>query len=195
MIVATRKKKSSTNRAKSKRTSARKKTAAKKSPKRKSVARRKPARKTTARTKARKTTARKSTARKSASKRKTARGKARKKTSAAKRKAKKSISKVSGINGATIPGLNYKTIELEIARLTELLQTIRKKNKLVKKSLAYLEREQKKVAKQIRDAKKYLTQLKNRGIKAIKGFPDNAEEIFEQLKGEVTRISKRLGIG
>lgn len=93
-----------------------------------------------------------------------------------------------------ISGLNYPSIESEILRLTELLQTIRKKNKLVRKSLAYLDREQKKVARQIRDAKRFLTQLKNRGIRALREFPVNAEEIFSQLKTEISRISHRLGI-
>lgn len=97
-------------------------------------------------------------------------------------------------NSAGLSGLNYATIENEIYRLTELLQTIRKKNKLVKKSLAYLEREQKKVSKQIIEAKKFLTTLKNRGIRALREFPDNAEEIFYQLKREITRLSRRLGL-
>jgi hypothetical protein len=97
-------------------------------------------------------------------------------------------------NHTTISGLNYHTIESEIHRLTELLQTIRKKNKLVRKSLAYLEREQKKVARQIRDAKRFLTQWKNRGIRVLREFPVNAEEIYGQLKVEISRISRRLGI-
>jgi len=99
-----------------------------------------------------------------------------------------------GFNSTSLSGLNYHTIENEIHRLTELLQTIRKKNKLVKKSLAYLEREQKKVAKQIAEARKFLTQLKNRGIRALREFPDNAEEIFFQLKKEISRLSRRLGL-
>ena len=155
----------------------------------KKVAKKKPAKK--------KSVARKTSAKKLAPKRKKASSRSRKKSTASRKaavKPKLSISKVSGINGHGIPGLNYRTIEMEISRLTELLQTIRRKNKLVKKSLAYLEREQKKVARQIQDAKKYLTRLKNRGIRAIRGFPDNAEEIFYQLKGEITRISRRLGI-
>jgi hypothetical protein len=105
------------------------------------------------------------------------------------------IPRITAFNSTGISGLNYHTIEVEIHRLTELLQTIRRKNKLVRKSLAYLEREQKKVARQIRDAKRFLTQLKNRGIRVIREFPVNAEEMFAQLKQEIARISRRLGIG
>jgi hypothetical protein len=97
-------------------------------------------------------------------------------------------------NHGGISGLNYHTIESEILRLSELLQTVRKKSKLVRKSLAYLEREQKKVARQIREARLFLTQLKNRGMRALREFPINAEEMFSQLKSEISRISRRLGI-
>lgn len=115
--------------------------------------------------------------------------------SAARRVAKAvAIPRSVTFNGARISSLNYHTIESEIHRLTELLQTIRKKNKLVRKSLAYLEREQKKVARQIKDAKRFLTQLKNRGIRVLREFPVNAEEMFGQLKTEISRISRRLGI-
>ncbi len=184
--MAPKKKKSTSTKNKGKKVSARKKSVAKKPAKKKTLSRKPAARKAVAKKKS------------VSSKRKSVKTKARKRPAAKKAKAfksKVSASKISGINGHGIPGLNYRTLELEISRLTELLQTIRRKNKLVKKSLAYLEKEQRKVAKQIRDAKKYLTRLKNRGIKAIRGFPDNAEEIFYQLKGEITRISKRLGIG
>jgi hypothetical protein len=104
------------------------------------------------------------------------------------------IPRTLSFNHTGLSSLNYHSIESEIYRLTELLQTIRKKNKLVRKSLAYLEREQKKVARQIRDARRFLTQLKNRGIKVLREFPVNAEEMFAQLKTEISRISRRLGI-
>ena len=147
----------------------------------------------------------KKTARKAVAKRKVvrranqrvrvARRKISRRRSATRRVAKSvAIPRNMSFNHTGISGLNYNMIESEILRLSELLQTIRKKNKLVRKSLAYLEREQKKVARQIREARLYLTQLKNRGIRVLREFPVNAEEMFAQLKSEIHRISKRLGI-
>jgi septal ring factor EnvC (AmiA/AmiB activator) len=95
---------------------------------------------------------------------------------------------------ASFGSLNYRAIEAEVIKLTELLHAISKKSKLVRKSLAYLEKEQKKVTRQLREAKKFLNQVKNRSIQVLRGFPGNAEEIYYQLKGEFNRLSKRLGV-
>ena len=162
--------------------------------KKKKTVKKKPVRKKTGAKKARKPAKKKAT-RKKVSRKKTSRKSTGKKRSVRRAAGTRlAVSRGAGWNGAAIGGLNYKAIESEIRKLTELLQTIRNKNKLVKKSLAYLEKEQRKVAKQIQDARKFLTQLKVRGLKALRGFPDNAEEIFDQLKSEVTRLSKRLGL-
>jgi len=91
--------------------------------------------------------------------------------------------------------LTYKKIEAEILKLTHLLQNSKKRNQLIRKSLAYLEKEQKKLTHQIQEAKKFLTRIKNRGIQALREFPDNAEDIYYQLKSEFNRISKILGFG
>ncbi len=90
--------------------------------------------------------------------------------------------------------INYGMLENEIHRLTDLLQTISKKSTLVKEALAYLDREQKKVARQIHEAKKFLLKLKNRGLKALREFPDSAEDILFQLRNDINRLSKRLGL-
>lgn len=179
------------------------KNSAKKSRKKPIARKKKPVAKKKKKTTAKKPTARKTVRKKTSAKkakkpvrRKTAtrKGVRKKRTVRKAAGARSTVSRGAAWNGTAIGGLNYRAIESEIRKLTELLQTIRTKNKLVKKSLAYLEKEQRKVAKQIQEARKYLTQLKNRGLKALRGFPDNAEEIFEQLKSEVTRLSKRLGI-
>lgn len=88
--------------------------------------------------------------------------------------------------------LNYKNLENEINKLTDLLNVIKKKSTLVRRSLAYLEREQKKVSRQIIETKRFLNRLKNRGIAALRNLPENAEDLYYQLKGEFNRISKRL---
>lgn len=75
-----------------------------------------------------------------------------------------------------------------------MLQALSKKSILVRKSLNYLEREQKRLNQQIQEAKKYLSQLKNWGLQALREFPDNAEDIFSQLKSEFNRIYSRLGL-
>ncbi len=90
------------------------------------------------------------------------------------------------------PTLSYQAIEREIQRLTELLNLLKRKSSLVRRSLAYLEREQKKVARQINEARRFLNNLKNRGIRVLRNLPENAEELYYQLKGEFTRLSKRL---
>lgn len=87
--------------------------------------------------------------------------------------------------------VNVRRLEAEINRLSELLDTIKKKSALVRRSLAYLEREQKAVMKQIKHARSFLLRLKNRGMRALQNFPQNAEELYQQVKREFNRVSKR----
>ncbi len=113
---------------------------------------------------------------------------------AKKRKSKKSVrgkSQRSKKSSAAPLGLNLGTLEKEIRRLTDLLLVIKRKSALVRRSLAYLEREQRRVMKQISQARRFLTRLKNRGIKAWKGFPNNAEGLYRQLKAEFNRLSRK----
>jgi len=109
---------------------------------------------------------------------------AKKRKSSKKRAAKKSA--------VVVKNVNLGALEKEIARLSNLLGTIKQKSVLVRRSLAYLEREQKRVMKQINYAKRFLMRLKNRGIKAWHKFPNNAEGIYRQIKAEFNRISRRL---
>jgi septal ring factor EnvC (AmiA/AmiB activator) len=88
--------------------------------------------------------------------------------------------------------LSYRNLEAEINRLTDLLNLIKKKSSLVRRSLAYLEREQKKVTRQIHDAKRFINKLRARGLEAWRNFPGNAEDLYYQLKREFNKISKRL---
>ncbi len=92
---------------------------------------------------------------------------------------------------AAKPTVNVHRLEAEINRLSELLETIKKKSVLVRRSLAYLEREQKVVMRQLRHARSFLLRLKNRGIQALQNFPQTAEDLYEQLKREFTRLSVR----
>lgn len=118
-----------------------------------------------------------------------------KKIKSASKKAKKKLTprlSVKTAPGFSLSSLNYRSLENEINKLTDLLQHIKKKSTLVRRSLAYLEREQRRVNRQIRDAKRYLHKLKNRGIAALRNLPENAEDLFYQLKSEFNRISKRL---
>ncbi|MCC7344718.1 MAG: hypothetical protein IT573_07240 [Deltaproteobacteria bacterium] len=87
--------------------------------------------------------------------------------------------------------VNVRRLEAEINRMSELLDTIKKKSALVRRSLAYLEREQKAVMKQIKHARGFLLRLKNRGMRALQNFPQNAEELYQQVKREFNRVSKR----
>lgn len=87
--------------------------------------------------------------------------------------------------------VNVRRLEAEINRMSELLDTIKKKSALVRRSLAYLEREQKAVMKQIKHARSFLLRLKNRGMRALQNFPQNAEELYQQVKREFNRVSKR----
>ena len=89
------------------------------------------------------------------------------------------------------PAVNVRRLEAEINRLSELLDTIKKKSVLVRRSLAYLEREQKNVMKQIKQARSFLLRLKNRGMKALHNFPQSAEDLYLQVKKEFNRVSKR----
>jgi len=116
---------------------------------------------------------------------------AKKKKKAKKKSAKRhspAIAKKSGLSS----GISLSSLEREIKRLTHMLQTIRQKSHLVRRSLAYLEREQKKVMRQINQAKRFLLKLKNRCIQAWNKFPENAEDLYFQLKLEFNRLSERL---
>ena len=92
---------------------------------------------------------------------------------------------------ATAPkhNVSYRLIETEINRLSDLLQTVKQKSALVRRSLAYLEKEQRKVKKQLNHARSFLLRLKNRGVKAFQNF--SAEDLYQQVKDEFNRLSKR----
>jgi len=109
---------------------------------------------------------------------------AKKRKSSKKRAAKKAA--------AVSKNVNLSALEKEIARLSSLLGTIKQKSVLVRRSLAYLEREQKRVMKQINHAKRFLTKLKNRGLKAWHRFPNNAEGLYRQIKAEFNRLSRKF---
>ena len=100
------------------------------------------------------------------------------------------VSKKSNRSGLAV--LGYKAIEGEIQRLNDLLNHLKKKSSLVRRSLTYLEHEQKKVARQLQEAKRFLDKLKIRGIKILRNLPENAEELYYQLKHEFNRLSKKL---
>jgi hypothetical protein len=124
-----------------------------------------------------------------------ARSKKKKSKSASKSRSRKSIGakkSSKAVPGFSFGSLNYRSIESEINKLTDLLTHLKKKSTLVRRSLAYLEREQRKVARQITEAKRFLNKLKNRGIAALRNLPENAEELYYQLKHEFNRISSRL---
>ncbi|HCU25230.1 MAG TPA: hypothetical protein DF383_09440 [Deltaproteobacteria bacterium] len=105
------------------------------------------------------------------------------KQSAARRKASAGAPKKSAIS--------YRLLEAEINRLSDLLKVIKKKSVLVRRSLAYLDREQKRVKKQLTSARTFLLRLKNRGMQALQNFPQSAEELYGQLKAEFGRLSRR----
>lgn len=109
-------------------------------------------------------------------------------------KKKKAVKKAASKAAKTLPkksAVNVRRLEAEINRMSELLDTIKKKSALVRRSLAYLEREQKAVMKQIKHARSFLLRLKNRGMRALQNFPQNAEELYRQVKREFNRVSKR----
>lgn len=108
---------------------------------------------------------------------------AKKKSAVKVAKASKALPKKSAVN--------VRRLEAEINRLSELLDTIKKKSVLVRRSLAYLEREQKNVMKQLKHARSFLLKLKNRGMQALQNFPQSAEELYQQVKREFNRVSKR----
>lgn len=118
-----------------------------------------------------------------------------KKTSGAKKHAKKQsrVKKLVKASKAVAakPAVNVRRLEAEINRLSELLETIKKKSVLVRRSLAYLEREQKVVMRQLRYARSFLLRLKNRGLQALQNFPQTAEDLYDQLKREFNRLSMR----
>jgi hypothetical protein len=89
-------------------------------------------------------------------------------------------------------GVNLGALEKEIKRLSDLLIVVKRKSALVRHSLAYLEREQRRVMRQINQARRFLTRLKNRGLKAWQQFPGNAEALYRQFKAEFNRLSRKL---
>lgn len=210
--VATKKKKKTVRKASKKKKSTAKKPR-KKTSRRKAAPKRKKSTRTTKKVARRKkpstrkkTTRRKSTAkkksgtkRKAAAKKRTApkrKSRAKKKTSARRKpsaRSKRQAPSLRGLSKATGGGVNYRALEAEILKLSDLLQTISKKNKLVRRSLNYLEKEQKKLSKQITDAKRFLTRLKNRSLQVLREFPDNAEDLYYQLKDEFNRLSQKFG--
>jgi len=185
--VATNKKKSKTSKKSSKKKPAKRRVVKRKrsvaKTKRKAVKRKPAAKKTSSR----KGTKKKATKKKATRKKSTRRSSSRKKSTAKRRS-------IPAIKSGALPHINYRTLEKEINRLTDLLEAVGIKSKFLKKSLAYLEREQNRVNKQISEAKRFLTKLKNRSIQAWRGFPENAEEIFQQLKSEFNRLSHRMGL-
>jgi len=104
---------------------------------------------------------------------------------------KKGASKKSAHKLPKKSAVNVRRLEAEINRLSDLLEVVKKKSVLVRRSLAYLEREQKKVRKQILQARAFLMRLKNRGVKAFHEFPHNAEDLYQQVKREFNRLSKK----
>ncbi len=111
-----------------------------------------------------------------------------KKKTAAKKKIRV---KKSATGLAKKSAVSVRRLEAEINHLSDLLQKIKQKSVLVRRSLAYLDREQKNVMKQLRHARSFLLRLKNRGVKAIQNFPQSAEELYGQLKREFNRLSQR----
>ena len=107
------------------------------------------------------------------------------------KKAAKQISRRSSPSLFKKPAVNVRLIEAEINRLSDLLEIVKKKSVLVRRSLAYLEREQKNVLKQLKHARSFVLRLKNRGMQAFHNFPQNAEELYRQLKREFNRVSAR----
>lgn len=106
-------------------------------------------------------------------------------------RARKSVRKAKA-KVAAVPrkhNVSYRLIETEINRLSDLLQTVKQKSALVRRSLAYLEKEQRKVKKQLNHARSFLLRLKNRGVKAFQNF--SAEDLYQQVKDEFNRLSKR----
>ncbi len=90
--------------------------------------------------------------------------------------------------------VSYQSFEKELNRFSELLESVGLRGRLVKKSLAYIEKEQKRLNQQLLEAKRFLPRLKNRSLKVWRDFPEHAEEVFRQLKLEFNRFSQRLGL-
>lgn len=109
-----------------------------------------------------------------------------------KKPARKPVKKAAPVVAKQALSAHYSTLEGEIKKLFDLLNTVGKKNTLVRNSLNYLEKEQKALSKQIVQAKTFVNRLKKMGIKILQSFPENAEEIFSQVKDEINRLSKRL---
>ena len=107
-------------------------------------------------------------------------------------RARKTVRKAKAKAAIAAPrkhNVSYRLLETEINRLSDLLQTVKQKSALVRRSLAYLEKEQRKVKKQLSHARSFLLRLKNRGVKAFQNF--SAEELYQQVKDEFNRLSKR----
>jgi cob(I)alamin adenosyltransferase len=108
-------------------------------------------------------------------------------------RARKTVRKAkTRVKSAAAPhksNVSYRLLETEINRLSDLLQTVKQKSALVRRSLAYLEKEQRKVKKQLSHARSFLMRLKNKGVKAFQNF--SAEDLYQQVKDEFNRLSKR----
>jgi chromosome segregation ATPase len=113
-------------------------------------------------------------------------GKKTKKTTTQKRK----VSKQTATQRKT--PMTIKLLEAEINRLQDLLEVLKRKSSLVRRSLNYIEREQKRVMKQIQQARSFINRLKKRGMKTLKSVPRNLEGLYNQFLREVDRISKYL---
>jgi len=107
--------------------------------------------------------------------------------SRARKTVRKAKTKVAGVPHKH--NVSYRLLETEINRLSDLLQTVKQKSALVRRSLAYLEKEQRKVKKQLSQARSFLMRLKNKGVKAFQNF--SAEDLYQQVKDEFNRLSKR----
>ncbi len=88
--------------------------------------------------------------------------------------------------------ITIKLLEAEVRRLQELLEILKKKSYFVRRSLAYIEREQRKVMKQIRQARMFLARMKKRGIRTLQLVPKNLEGLYGQFRKEIEKFSKYL---
>lgn len=78
--------------------------------------------------------------------------------------------------------------------MADLIKTAQQKSDIVKKTLSYWEKEQKKLARQVQEASKYFKQAKDHSLKLIRQFPDKSEDILAQLKRELSKLSSFIGL-
>ncbi|MCP5467935.1 MAG: hypothetical protein H7A32_01545 [Deltaproteobacteria bacterium] len=65
---------------------------------------------------------------------------------------------------------------------------------MVKKTLDYLEKEQKKLAKQVQEASQYFKRAKDHSLRIIRQFPDKSEDLLVQFKKELSKLSNFIGL-